>query len=526
MIKILTRLTLCIALFYSFNSAAYNQAMCILIKQEMQQHSNNKTGRSYRNAARDYNKNCNKPAVTPTQPKPKPHAIVNDPEPQKALPEPITESVKAPIVEPLKTHSETDNTASINTELQASPSQTSQVTTDEPVANVKSSDIKSSDIKSTDVKSTDIKNPAAKSTQTNTTEISAEPIAAAQKPANIKPTPVSKPNTESAASLLLPSLLLLLIVLIGVMVLVRMRRPKQSNSEVATVLPTSPAVTTPAPKSVVKPAVKSVVKSAAKPSPSAVNTQNTTTAQIAAESVSMQQIDAALAKPQASTSEPETVAKTTNTTFSNEKPKAKTKAEPNTAEFEAAAKNTLERIKNASDFAEPEVRMFDPDAPLPTKKQRQQQVTQQAPAAINDQTPAQNAIEPANISPEPIIAQQPTTNIHPPVNSTTEQATSFNTEHEFKEPEVRTFDPDAPLPGSKAKPVIKADTNQQPEPVAEPKEQNVQIDNSNPFANLSLDDSWDPNSSVKPKIAEKKREPKSQALIEAEQRAKNMQTKE
>ena len=426
--------------------------------------------------------------------------------------------LKRPIVEPLKTHSETDNTASINTELQASPSQTSQVTTDEPIANIKSSD----------VKSTDIKSPAAKSTPTNATEISAEPIAAAQKPANIKPTPVSKPNTESAASLLLPSLLLLLIVLIGVMVLVRMRRSKQSNSEVATVLPTSPAVTTPAPKSVVKPAVKSVVKSAAKPSPSAVNTQNTTTAQIAAESVSMQQIDAALAKPQASTSEPETVAKTTNTTFSNEKPKTKTKtkAEPNTAEFEAAAKNTLERIKNASDFAEPEVRMFDPDAPLPTKKQRQQQVTQQVPAAINDQTPAQNTIEPANISPEPIIAQQPTTNIHPPVNSTTEQATSFNTEHEFKEPEVRTFDPDAPLPGSKAKPVIKADTNQQPEPVAEPKEQNVQIDNSNPFANLSLDDSWDPNSSVKPKIAEKKREPKSQALIEAEQRAKNMQTKE
>ncbi|MGO2563423.1 MAG: cell surface protein [Pseudoalteromonas nigrifaciens] len=508
MIKILTRLTLCVALFYSFNSAAYNQAMCILIKQEMQQHSNNKTGRSYRNAARDYNKNCNKPVVTPTQPKPKPHAIVNDPEPQKALPEPITEPVKAPIVEPLKTHSEADNTASINTELQASPSQTSQVTTDEPVANVKSSDIKS----------TDIKNPAAKSTQTNTTEISAEPIAAAQKPANIKPTPVSKPNTESAASLLLPSLLLLLIVLIGVMVLVRMRRSKQSNSEVATVLPTSPAATTPV--------TKPVTKSADKPNPSAVNTQNTTTAQIAAESVSMQQIDAALAKPQASTSEPETVAKTTNTTFINEKPKAKTKAEPNTAEFEAAAKNTLERIKNASDFAEPEVRMFDPDAPLPTKKQRQQQVTQQAPAAINDQTPAQNAIEPANISPEPIIAQQPTTNIHPPVNSTTEQATSFNTEHEFKEPEVRTFDPDAPLPGSKAKPIIKADTSQQPKPIAEPKAQNMQIDNSNPFANLSLDDSWDPNSSVKPKIAEKKREPKSQALIEAEQRAKNMQTKE
>ncbi|WP_193038937.1 cell surface protein [Pseudoalteromonas nigrifaciens] len=504
MIKILTRLTLCVALFYSFNSAAYNQAMCILIKQEMQQHSNNKTSRSYRNAARDYNKNCNKPVATPTQPKPRSHTIVNDPEPQNALPEPITESIPTPIAEPLKTHSEADNTASINTEPQASPSQTSQVTTDEPIANIKSSDVKSADIK----------NPAAESTQTNTTEISAEPIAVAQKPASVKPAPVSKTNNESATSLLLPSLLLLLIVLIGVMVLVRMRRAKQSSSEVATVLPTSPAATTPVTKQVTKPA--------AKPNPSTVNIQNTTTAQPAAESVSMQQIDAALAKPQASTSEPETVVNTTNTTFSNEKPK--TKPEPNTAEFEAAAKNTLERIKNASDFAEPEVRMFDPDAPLPTKKQRQQQVTQQVPAAINNQTPP-NTIEPANISPEPIIAQQPTTNIHSPVSST-EQATSFNTEHEFKEPEVRTFDPDAPLPGSKAKPIIKADTSQQPKPIAEPKAQNMQIDNSNPFANLSLDDSWDPNSSVKPKIAEKKREPKSQALIEAEQRAKNMQTKE
>ncbi|ALS34640.1 hypothetical protein PTRA_b0110 [Pseudoalteromonas translucida KMM 520] len=516
MIKILTRLTLCVALFYSFNSAAYNQAMCILIKQEMQQHSNNKTGRSYRNAARDYNKNCNKPVVTPTQPKP--HTIVNDPEPQNALreliTEPVTESIPTPIVEPLKTHSEANNTASINTEPQANPSQTSQVTTDEPVANIKSSD----------VKSTDIKNPAAESTQANATEVSADPIAAAQKPASVKPAPVSKINSESAASLLLPSLLLLLIVLIGVMVLVRMRRAKQSNSDVATVLPTSPAATTSVTKQVTEQVTKSAVKSTVKPSPSAVNIQNTTTAQPAAEPVSMQQIDAALAKPQASTSEPETVAKTANTTFSNEKPK--TKPEPNTAEFEAAAKNTLERIKNASDFAEPEVRMFDPDAPLPTKKQRQQQVTQQAPAAINNQTPAQNTIEPANISPEPIIAQQPTTNIHSPVNSSTEQATSFNTEPEFKEPEVRTFDPDAPLPGSKAKPVIKADTNQQPKPIAEPKAQNVQIDNSNPFANLSLDDSWDPNSTKKPEIAQKKREPKSQALIEAEQRAKNMQTKE
>jgi hypothetical protein len=51
-------------------------------------------------------------------------------------------------------------------------------------------------------------------------------------------------------------------------------------------------------------------------------------------------------------------------------------------------------------------------------------------------------------------------------------------------------------------------------------------DNSNPFANLSLDASWDPNSAEKPKIEEKQRAPKSQALIDAEERAKKLQTKE
>ena len=64
-------------------------------------------------------------------------------------------------------------------------------------------------------------------------------------------------------------------------------------------------------------------------------------------------------------------------------------------------------------------------------------------------------------------------------------------------------------------------TPQVDEPVSEPKK----ADSHNPFANLSLDSSWDPDSTEKPKIEEKKRAPKSQALIDAEERAKNMQTK-
>ncbi|WP_188728416.1 hypothetical protein [Pseudoalteromonas gelatinilytica] len=48
----------------------------------------------------------------------------------------------------------------------------------------------------------------------------------------------------------------------------------------------------------------------------------------------------------------------------------------------------------------------------------------------------------------------------------------------------------------------------------------------NPFANLSLDPSWDPNSDEKPVIESKTKQPKSQALIDAEERAKQFKTDE
>ena len=99
---------------------------------------------------------------------------------------------------------------------------------------------------------------------------------------------------------------------------------------------------------------------------------------------------------------------------------------------------------------------------------------------------------------------------------------SSTIEHDFKEPEVRTFDPDAPLPTKKIK-VMPEQVKIAPE---EPSKPDNSLQSSNPFANLSLDESWDPNSPEKPKVEEKKRAPKSQALIDAEKRAKNMQTKE
>lgn len=97
MTTLLTRLTLCFALFYSVNSAAYNEAMCILIKQEVQQYSNNKTSEKYRKAARDYKKHCNKPKQVLTQSKP----VVKEPEPSVIVTQPQPNNVQpAPVIEP------------------------------------------------------------------------------------------------------------------------------------------------------------------------------------------------------------------------------------------------------------------------------------------------------------------------------------------------------------------------------------------------------------------------------------------
>ena len=282
------------------------------------------------------------------------------------------------------------------------------------------------------------------------------------------------PKGANIISLVLPSVALLLIVVITVVVLMRLRNIKQNKQVADTGIPlqmppsndndqthsvvTEPMVTG---SDLQNPAVESKGK---EPDSSRVNT-------------------------------------------------VKIKPEPNTAEFEAAAKATLERIKNATEFAEPQVRDFDPEAKQ-TKIQRNpinqpiKKVQQEAP------------IKPSHSAPEPIVPHQPQADFHPA--KTQRSSLSSTTEHDFKEPEVRTFDPDAQLQTKKTK-VMPEQVKFAPE---EPSKPDNSPQSSNPFANLSLDESWDPNSPQKPKIEEKKRAPKSQALIDAEERAKNMQTKE
>ena len=490
---LLSCLLFCFALFYSASSAAYNEAMCILIKQEMQQHSNNKASRKYRNAARDFEKNCSDPQAARTLPvpKPKPQPVI-----EQSTPEVVKPQQTEPTLQPTLPDAATEQSATgpQNNVIEKSATQTieqakknvpvASTTTapDESQVNVtaaaEQSGVSEKNAQPSKIPASELSN-TEENTQPEVKKATVEPAQTAV-PITIKASEQtavigsSMPKGANIISLVLPSVALLLIVVITVVVLMRLRNIKQNKQLADTGIPlqmplshdndqthsvvTEPMVT----GSVLQ---NSAVESKGKePDSSRVNT-------------------------------------------------VKIKPEPNTAEFEAAAKATLERIKNATEFAEPQVRDFDPEAKQ-TKIQRNpinqpiKKVQQEAP------------IKPSHSAPEPIVPHQPQADFHPA--KTQRSSLSSTTEHDFKEPEVRTFDPDAPLPTKKTK-VMPEQVKVAPE---EPSKPDNSPQSSNPFANLSLDESWDPNSPQKPKIEEKKRAPKSQALIDAEERAKNMQTKE
>ncbi|MBB1387621.1 cell surface protein [Pseudoalteromonas sp. SG45-5] len=460
MITLFTRLTLCFALLYSINSAAYNEAMCILIKQEMQQHSNDKTSRNYRNAVRDHSKNCIPSKQVQTQIKTVPITAKPTPVVEKtseAVSEAITETVnknvvneqQAPTVEPL-----TDNKNQAM--LDAKP------VNHKPQANPK--------VVIPEQKPTPPNTPI-KSDSTLTKEVLPAPLSTLKPAPTLIPTQTSEPVVKSTHSLLLPSLILLIVVLIAVMAIVRLRRAKQNKETTA---------------------ISSVAQTLPTPTTPPLNASKAKVAEPAADNINKKPtINALDQKKSAILSEPI--------------------PQLNTAEFEAAANNAVARIKSANDFNEPEVRKFDPDALAINNPHKHES------AVSNDQKGEELVSEPAIITPELIHSPAPNENAHAVEKVFAPQATLFSNEHDFKEPEVRTFDPDAPLPGVKIQ--------EKPKPV-EPKVKAAKIDSSNPFANLSLDPSWDPESTEKPVIEKKKRTPKSQALIDAEARAKSMQTKE
>ncbi|GAA67984.1 hypothetical protein [Pseudoalteromonas sp. BSi20429] len=555
MISKLIRFTLCFALFYSAQSAAYNEAMCILIKQEMQQNSNNKASQKYRKAARDYKNNCNKPKEIQAQPKPQiiepEPTIITQPQPKIVEPAPVIKPTEEAVKESINEQTlnlTNDQKQQINDQLNTN---SNEIVIDaeptkaapEQVVTEQKSEAAIGQVK-----------PATPEQNVQPTPEKSVPVKPA--PVLTKPAPVIAPQpvAQSPSSLLLPTLILVIVVLIGAMVVVRLRRAKQSKAmakptiaappevkseKIAT--PAKPEIKATKPVQTTKePEIEPVVINEATQNNKAVESSVATNEESVEPTNTAQNADIEHTPPQISDEqnnlvtpsqtreiepaqiEPADTLEQTSTATFNE---VKQKPEPNTAEFEAAAKTTLERIKNASSFNEPEVRDFDPDA-KPVKKQRKHytaQVTESAPIEAEH-----NTVEPVITTPEPVTASEPVIDLHAPEQISDAQSTTYTTEQDFKEPEVRTFNPDAPLPGEKPMPkkedAIPEQAQTTPlvdEPVIEPKK----ADSNNPFANLSLDSSWDPDSAEKPKIEEKKRAPKSQALIDAEERAKNMQTK-
>ncbi|WP_289107695.1 cell surface protein [uncultured Pseudoalteromonas sp.] len=557
MIIRLSQLIFCFALFYSSQSAAYNEAMCILIKQEMQQYSNNKASAKYRSAARDFKRNCNKPKQVQTKPKPveppvveqEPQPLALTPEQEQQLLEQITAAEKAIKQSASKATTSTQPTNQISQQS----SETNEPET-APINTVK------------DSPSTPKGELAPNSSELTPTTSQAQPLATetAPKAAPIiepkkeqttvnttpKPAPVliPAPVAEPPSSLLLPSLLLLIVVLIGAMVVIRLRRAKQNKPEPPVAPPATapknnnisaeqaaPSKMAPAPSDELSKPVVPPVSASSEPEPASSNApKNEAINEPLPADTQATEAEPEQAKPEEDAPAPE--------------PK-KVAPEPNTAEFEAAAKNTLARIQNAKGFAEPEVREFNPDAPSVkrTRKHKAAAVEQPKAEPVEEVKPQESTLinEPAAPS-NPITEPNTSAHMHTADKNSELDQTTLNSEHDFKEPEIRTYNPDAPLKPSKepAQATVSAKPNNeptldapistahqpqpaqekpaQPEPESTPK----QRDSSNPFANLSLDESWDPNSDKKPVIEEKKKAPKSQALIEAEERAKNMQTKE
>ncbi|MEH6818078.1 MAG: cell surface protein, partial [Pseudoalteromonas distincta] len=211
------------------------------------------------------------------------------------------------------------------------------------------------------------------------------------------------PVAQSPSSLLLPTLILVIVVLIGAMVVVRLRRAKQSKAMAEPTMAAPPEVESEKIATPVKPETKTTKEPEIEPVVINEVTQDNKPVESSVEANeepleptnTAQNADIEHTPPQISDEqnnvvipsqtreiepaqiEPADTLEQTSTATFNE---VKQKPEPNTAEFEAAAKTTLERIKNASSFNEPEVRDFDPDA-KPVKKQRKHytaQVTESA----------------------------------------------------------------------------------------------------------------------------------------------------
>ncbi|MBB1434013.1 hypothetical protein H5201_06815 [Pseudoalteromonas sp. SG43-6] len=497
------RLCLFILFTFSFNSfAKYSEAMCILYKQQMQQYSDNTSSRSYRNAAKDYKNNCSNPPPAASQ----------------AQPAPVVIAPKTHVDNKIKSTLETQNSTvnPLDSNSSVAKNEPAEVQREASVIVENVENVQSIEVEQKSSAETTVEQPLGQ----NNDEVDATPEAVIiSEPATIKVTAPEPVRTESD-SLLMPSLLLLVVLLLAAMLLLRLRANKKAAVETVSLIPaTDEASSTEAAVSKLTPA---------KAEPAASESTVAPKKAVIAEQV-------VIATPQTEVISADDV--------------------------NVKVELTQRLFKNEHDFKEPEVRMFDPDAPLPGQKPQQPKNVIK-PATINVKADLDTNLEPhqtttteldseaeqlPKMDDENVIhcATNEVANeiVHSDaVNSSGQVLTSgLSQMREVKlsttvdvQPQADTLtvtDSDdeiaqalAALNDELAAEQHSASEHDERDDISGAFVADPNQSKANPFANLSLDPTWDPNSKEKPTIVPKKTVPKSAKLIAAQERAKQLKT--
>ncbi|MBB1340392.1 hypothetical protein H5158_01920 [Pseudoalteromonas sp. SR45-6] len=497
------RLCLFILFTFSFNSfAKYSEAMCILYKQQMQQYSDNTSSRSYRNAAKDYKNNCSNPPPAASQ----------------AQPAPVVVAPKTHVDNKIKSTLETQNSTvnPLDSNSSVAKNEPAEVQREASVIVENVENVQSIEVEQKSSAETTVEQPLGQ----NNDVVDATPEAVIiSEPATIKVTAPEPVRTESD-SLLMPSLLLLVVLLLAAMLLLRLRANKKAAVETAPLIPaTDKASSTEAAESKPTPAKAEPIASESTVAPKKA---------VIAEQV-------VIATPQTEVISADDV--------------------------NVKVELTQRLFKNEHDFKEPEVRMFDPDAPLPGQKPQQPKNVIK-PATINVEADLDTNLEPhqtttteldseaeqlPKMDDENVIhcATNEVANeiVHSDaVNSSGQVLTSgFSQMREVKlsttvdvQPQADTLtvtDSDdeiaqalAALNDELAAEQHSASEHDERDDISGAFVADPNQSKANPFANLSLDPTWDPNSKEKPTIVPKKTVPKSAKLIAAQERAKQLKT--
>jgi len=541
--------------------AQYNEAMCILLKQQMHEFRFNTSNKNYRSAARSFEKNCQNPTPVHNEAaleniaeqtidsppvsvnkvnRSNGHsgAILGTPE-ETTAPEAnaINESEQADTTaeQAILTNRVNDEPAAPETpQVESIPSNDLATTTEQPKQSAAETVVEPvieaikepTEISPEFEPQTPVQEPVA--TETDNAQINNTPLP--------EPTPAPVQNNEvsSSSSLLVPSLIVLLILLIAGLVIVRIRQSKQndSDSELAQDLLHAQAIKAAAEAKTQKNQNDSDFL-APEPTPE-LNSSS------AYDSNTSAPYDSFSASENQQPEKQEDDFTSFNATTEEQAPTDDTWADLNYAQNKQSTALIDDEPEQAEESepeeSEPEEPRFSSSSfgfdeyktPNTEEKPKHDDVPEYDLSSLanedlsftedfskTDQTPTHEISADDDISDDDLAKALQALELE-----LQDEPVSFD---DTEQDDTPTISLDESHQGKDAYSADEEMTDQQKEDVLPDDEQTDEKPN-NPFANLSLDPAWDPESNEKPVIENKAKQPKSQALIDAEERAKKFKT--